>query len=549
MYIPSLSKVLGCIFLIYVAHSMWTIGQLFTSLHCSSLPCYQSFLAKNPKMQLALFTSVTSNPIASETKKILNLKNFNYYAPFQKNIRVTIPQKTRRNGTLYMQVVFAFDGQPLEWKSLKRDGPTVIHSISLTEYLFPKVETYNLLGKHESPIINPSDQQATRTLSKQVTHLKSKVYITILTDLISLSHNDAPPELAHLIRVNRHGEILPIIKNDFFNTRIKNLVHIDKHTREFDILLEYTPIGIGKLRLMLLIEHATKTMHALGFSTKDVDEIKGIFSDTNVYLLCGTLLVGSMHLLFDFLSFKNDVIFWRRKKSYEGLSTWATLWRAFSQIIIFLYLMDENTSLLVLVPSGIGASIEMWKCKKILKLEINLKGIRKIRTNVNGTAEKKTEHFDREAMQYLSFFLYPLCLAGAIYSLMYQPHKSWYSWTLNSLVNGVYAFDFLFMLPQLFVNYKLKSVVALPWRSFMYKAFNTFIDDLFAFIINMPTAHRVACFRDDVIFLIYIYQRWLYSVDKTRLENGLEDNEPIFRTAEEAVIPTKQILYDKKNNC
>ena len=40
------------------------------------------------------------------------------------------------------------------------------------------------------------------------------------------------------------------------------------------------------------------------------------------------------------------------------------------------------------------------------------------------------------------------------------------------------------------------------------QAFNTFIDDLFAFIISMPTAHRVACFRDDVVFLIYLYQRW-----------------------------------------
>lgn len=81
---------------------------------------------------------------------------------------------------------------------------------------------------------------------------------------------------------------------------------------------------------------------------------------------------------------------------------------------------------------------------------------------------------------------------------------SWYSWTLNSMVNGVYAFGFLFMLPQLFVNYKLKSVAALPWRAFMYKAFNTFIDDIFAFIITMPTAHRIACFRDDIVFLIYL---------------------------------------------
>uniref|UniRef100_A0A914Y060 Lipid scramblase CLPTM1L n=1 Tax=Panagrolaimus superbus TaxID=310955 RepID=A0A914Y060_9BILA len=51
----------------------------------------------------------------------------------------------------------------------------------------------------------------------------------------------------------------------------------------------------------------------------------------------------------------------------------------------------------------------------------------------------------------------------------------------------------------------------------MYKAFNTFIDDLFAFIIKMPTAHRLACFRDDIVFLIYLYQRYLYPVDHTRV--------------------------------
>ena len=59
----------------------------------------------------------------------------------------------------------------------------------------------------------------------------------------------------------------------------------------------------------------------------------------------------------------------------------------------------------------------------------------------------------------------------------------------------------------------------------MYKAFNTFIDDVFAFIITMPTSHRVACFRDDVIFLIYLYQRWLYPVDKTRVDMGASMDE------------------------
>jgi hypothetical protein len=42
------------------------------------------------------------------------------------------------------------------------------------------------------------------------------------------------------------------------------------------------------------------------------------------------------------------------------------------------------------------------------------------------------------------------------------------------------------------------------------------VDDFFSFVIKMPWLHRLACFRDDVVFLILLYQRWIYRVDKTR---------------------------------
>lgn len=55
------------------------------------------------------------------------------------------------------------------------------------------------------------------------------------------------------------------------------------------------------------------------------------------------------------------------------------------------------------------------------------------------------------------------------------------------------------MTPQLFINYKLKSVAHLPWRMLTYKALNTFIDDMFAFVIKMPMMYRIGCFRDGEI--------------------------------------------------
>lgn len=88
---------------------------------------------------------------------------------------------------------------------------------------------------------------------------------------------------------------------------------------------------------------------------------------------------------------------------------------------------------------------------------------------------------------------------------------------LNMTYGFLLAFGFIMMTPQLFINYKLKSVAHLPWRMLSYKFLNTFIDDIFAFVIKMPLMYRLGCFRDDIIFIIYLYQRWIYRVDPKRV--------------------------------
>ena len=67
---------------------------------------------------------------------------------------------------------------------------------------------------------------------------------------------------------------------------------------------------------------------------------------------------------------------------------------------------------------------------------------------VGARSNTMTKQYDREAMKYLSWALYPLIACYAVYALLYETHRSWYSWILNSLVGAVYTFGFILMCPQ-----------------------------------------------------------------------------------------------------
>ncbi|XP_039016782.1 cleft lip and palate transmembrane protein 1 homolog [Hibiscus syriacus] len=240
-----------------------------------------------------------------------------------------------------------------------------------------------------------------------------------------------------------------------------------------------------------------------------------------------------------FLAFKNDIQFWNKNKSMEGLSAKSVVVSFLCQLIVFLYLLDNETSWMILASSGIGCCIEFWKIGKAMHIEIDRSGrIPMLRfRDRDSYASNKTKEYDDIAMKYLSYVLFFLVICFSIYSLMYERHKSWYSWILSSLTSCVYMFGFIMMCPQLFINYKLKSVAHLPWRQMTYKFLNTIIDDLFAFVIKMPTLHRLSVFRDDLIFLIYLYQRWIYPVDKKRINEfgfgGEDDNDQTAAVANE----------------
>jgi len=186
-----------------------------------------------------------------------------------------------------------------------------------------------------------------------------------------------------------------------------------------------------------------------------------------------------------------------------------------------LYLIENETSLLISIPHGLSIILTIWKLMQASKFE-KTDNFPYFRLRDKHTYDQgMTKVYDEEAVKYMCYLMYPLMLAYTVYSAVYNSHKSWYNFVLNTLVGGIYLFGFIQMTPQLYINYKLKSVEHLPQKVLFYKFLNTIIDDLFSFIITMPTMHRISCFRDDIIFVIYLYQRWIYKVDKTRGEHAV----------------------------
>ena len=349
----------------------------------------------------------------------------------------------------------------------------------------------------------------------------------------------------------QNGWYYPVVfLNTFWQLR-SHMTELNDTVKTIPLNIEVKNFASWKYNIMASIDDSMKQSQAAsasgnpmpgGGDGSELEVFKEILLDTNIYLLSTTFFVSILHMIFEGLAFKNDISHWRKKKDNVGTSVRTIVANVFMQTVIFLYLVDnsDGTSWMILAGQGFGILLEAWKITKMVNVIIGPPGpdsrfsflpyviLFEDKHKLSET-EKKTQEYDEIAFQYLYMAAIPLLGAYAVYSLIYDSHKSWYSFVITTLVGSVYAYGFLMMVPSLYINYRLKSVAHIPSRAMTYKFLNTFIDDLFAFTIRMPTLHRLATLRDDVIFFVWLYQKYKYKVDYTRVnefgQGGDSDDE------------------------
>ncbi|KAI8583931.1 hypothetical protein K450DRAFT_220664 [Umbelopsis ramanniana AG] len=511
-------------------------------------------------MDLTVYTSENAYFTDYNAKPIWNAENISwgdYDDKREQMVEIPATETIQNNGTVYAHIFLRHHDAPIDPNHPDYIQNRVVYYRHTLTKFYPKksiIKQKNLLkggAVEEEEVQEPvhydeTEQQAgmggllgnwTRK-APMVAYWYPNVTITVLSDAKTVvPKRSVSPQMWKyfqldadnaLDKTGKFGFFRPtIFPNDFWSLR-EYAYPVNESVSTLPLIIQFAPISMVKFQLYSVLEDAMdkQTSGPMGGSTaSEMDEMKRMFLETNPILLGTTIFVSLLHSLFEFLAFKSDISFWRQKQDSAGVSVRTIVVNIFFQIVIFLYLMDNNqeTSWMILIGQGFGLLIEVWKVFKALKYEVyRIPGsmIPRIRLQADAQEiseqESETKKYDEMAYRYLSWIAYPLLAGYALYSLYYDEHKSWYSYVLKTLVGFVYMFGFITMTPQLFINYKLKSIAHMPWKTLMYKSLNTFIDDLFAFCIKMPTLHRLACLRDDVVFFVYLYQRWAYKVDPTR---------------------------------
>ncbi|KAL3448522.1 cleft lip and palate transmembrane protein 1-domain-containing protein [Aspergillus insuetus] len=510
----------------------------------------------SPSIVLPSLKSLPAQSLVLEEKKF-GLGNYSDVREVDTTIQ--LPKEVQQNGTLWAHFLVGLSGHQLDPTAKDYSTDSAVHFFRPLNQYLPKKKTKKLKNLLASDEVEEEEDDGLPDVSVS-SYYHPNFTISVIPDSANMKYRQIHPAIRRHTQLEATGARDASGQNGWYYpiVYLNTFWQLKTHMQELNSTVETVPLRFTlnnlqnwKFSMIASIDDNAKQtakQAAYGQSTpgggdgSEFEMIKEVLLDTNIWLLGTTGVVTILHMIFETLAFKNDISHWRKKKDVVGTSVRTILANVFMQGVIFLYLVDnsENTSWMILASQGFGILLEAWKITKTVDVRLRPPPANSFfsflpyvivfedKHKLTET-EKKTQEYDEIAFRYLYIIAVPLLGAYAAYSLMYNTHKSWYSYIIETLVGSVYAYGFLMMVPSLYINYRLKSVAHMPGKAMTYKFLNTFIDDLFAFTVKMPWLHRLATLRDDVIFFIWLYQSYKYKVDYTRVnefgQGGDSDDE------------------------
>ena len=280
------------------------------------------------------------------------------------------------------------------------------------------------------------------------------------------------------------------------------------------IKIDFKTVKLNEFRFILLLYIIEKQFPLFLNRLKIMEEIKVFFTDNSFYIILLIFFVNLLHTIF-YRSVNQQNLKIYKNFSLSGKeSPINCLISSVFQLVIFLYLLENKASIFVILFSVFEGILSIFILKKAIKSKINSKN------DLPFSEFQKPINFalnENKSITYpLSFyvFIFPVLI---IFGISFFSFKFWndsylnlYELVLESLVYIIYSIGFINMTSQIYINYQQKSVEFVSWSLFIYFFLNCIIDDLFVFSLKMPLLRQISSFRDDIIFVVYLVQLWLY---------------------------------------
>jgi len=363
-----------------------------------------------------------------------------------------IPSETlKKNGTIFAH---SFLTKPDDVPhSSEFSGPLLSTIYQLNRYVKRNLakEKKNLMsGELDEAYVKRKQWEdenptATPTTIQIESRWKGNLTLTIVTDFTAFPRGQIPGPVAQRMKFDSDGNYFPNFYGNEFWLLNEDLMQINSSVEELTLDLQLEPMSLFKWNFMEQMEDSWKTQRqVLQTREGESDDIKRIILDNNPYILGATALISVVHMILDTLAFKNDIQFWKNQKSMAGLSIRSLYVAIINQTIILLYLLDNDTAWMVLFSVVLGLLIDVWKVTKAVDIKLGKwNGIPFPVFVDKQSYASQTKDIDLHAMKYLNYALYPCVIGYSIYSLIYNTHKSWYSFIVSTAAVAFTLLDLL----------------------------------------------------------------------------------------------------------
>jgi hypothetical protein len=103
---------------------------------------------------------------------------------------------------------------------------------------------------------------------------------------------------------------------------------------------------------------------------ESLDEMKEMLFTNSVYLIALTVILSNVQTFMRIFALKNEYSFWKNIENNQGISLKILFIELGIDILLALYLLDNDSSRLVIIFTFVDGLVTVWKISRTFKIKI-----------------------------------------------------------------------------------------------------------------------------------------------------------------------------------